>query len=137
MADLIDKRNQKAILYRDIETNFSIHPVSLDCLTLVNEESIKRSLKNLILTNKYERLFNPDFGCNIRKLLFENFEVTTQETLRELIEEAIKNYEPRVNLLKVDISIDEDNHRVLINIIFSILNKEDPVNYTLEINRIR
>ena len=66
------KKTLKTRDYKDIDVSFLKHPIKKDVLSVIGEDSIIQSLKNLILTNYYERLFQPQLGCNIRKLLFEN-----------------------------------------------------------------
>ena len=69
MAAITPQTNTEEF-YSDFQTNFTIHPIKKDLTRLVNEDSVKRSIKNILLTNYYERRFRPRFGANIRKYLF-------------------------------------------------------------------
>ena len=87
--------------YSDIDLTFNIHPGKKDLLISKGEIAVVRALKNLLLTNYYEKPFNPDYGSNIRKLLFEHLSPITAGVLAQEVEFVIKNYEPRVALEEV------------------------------------
>jgi len=127
--------NRKDLVYKDLGLSFRSHPVTKKLVVLKNEEAIKRAIRNLILTNKGERFFNPLFGGNITSHLFENFGPITSINMREDIIDAVKTYEPRVNILEVEIKPNRDLNSVLINIFFNI-NENPTVNdlsFTVEI----
>ena len=84
--------------FKDIDLNFTRHPVSNDIGTLEDAIAIKRSVRNLIQTNYYERPFHPELGCGVRQLLFENYTPMTSIFLKRKIEEVLQNYEPRISL---------------------------------------
>ena len=84
--------------YSDLDLNFTIHPVKKDINRYTNEAAVVNSIKNLILTNHYERPFQPDIGSNVRRILFENMDTITATTLQNEIAQTIRNYEPRVNI---------------------------------------
>ena len=83
--------------------------------------AVKRALKNLIQTNFYERPFQPELGCGIRELLFENFTPMTKVFLERKIEEVIINYEPRVQLQNVAVDDDQDRNRLVVDIYFYVV----------------
>ena len=93
-------------LYSDIDINFAVHPVYRDIRPIYDIDSIKQNLKNLLLTNKYERPFQPDVYSGISSLLFENANIFTQIELQTKIEQIIDEYEPRIDEYRVSI-IDE------------------------------
>ena len=123
--------------YSDIYTNFDIHPDKLDLIRHVNEESVKRSIKNILQTNRGERFFNPSFGSNIRALLFENVSSVTESLLREYIETAISNFEPRAKLIEVIVSGLPDENAYNVSVIFSTINTTEPITLNLILNRVR
>ena len=88
--------------FKDLDLNFVIHPVRKDINVLKNENAIISSVKNLILTNHYERPFRPELGSNLRRLLFENVDVLLAAQIEREIEETITNFEPRVEISKVE-----------------------------------
>lgn len=127
----------KPIVYSDFFSNFDLEVTKKDLLSYKNEESVKRSIRNILLTDKGERFFNPTFGSDIRKMLFENFSPSTEQVVADLIKTAIGNHEPRANVIDVNVSGDPDQNSMYINIVFSVINKAEPVTLELILNRIR
>lgn len=128
---------KKRTLYTDFHKNITINPLSGDLALKTNEESIKESLKNLILTNRGERLFQPDLGSDVRASLFENATPVTLKILDERVRDVINNFEPRVSLIDVDVTSIYDDNRVQITIYFYVKNSEDPISVTVFIERVR
>jgi phage baseplate assembly protein W len=91
----------------------------------------------LILTNHYERPFNPNIGSNVRKLLFENVDIITATALEREISQTIENYEPRVRLSKVYVNADFDNNGFKVRMDFFVVNKTDPITINFFLERIR
>lgn len=87
--------------YSDIDLDMGSHPLSKDIRKKTKENSIKQAIKNLILTNPGERLFNPGWGCDLKRFLFEPIDDTVGMEIRDLIISSITNYEPRVELIDV------------------------------------
>ena len=125
------------IVYSDIFTNMNIHPSKLDLVLHYNEDSVSRSIRNILLTSRGERLFDPGFGSDIKSILFENFSPQTETMLREYIKIAIQNYEPRANLMDVAVSALIDQNAYAVTIIFSVINRSEPVTLQFLLNRIR
>ena len=93
-----------------MDLNFNIHPIKKDINKHLNEYAITNSVKNLILTNHYERLFQPEVGSNIRRLLFENVDTIVAAQIEREITETITNFEPRVQISKITaISAPDEN----------------------------
>jgi phage baseplate assembly protein W len=135
--DLYKPSNVQPELFSDFLNDFGIHPIKKDLTRRVNEDAVKQSLRNIILTRTGERLYNPNFGSQINSLLFEQFSETTQSSIKSAIETAIKNHEPRANLIEVRVEGDIDTNSMLVTIIFAVINKEEPVTLQLILNRIR
>ena len=127
----------KPLVYSDFYSNFDLELVKKDLLSYKNEDSVKRSIRNILLTDKGERFFNPTFGSDIRKMLFENFSPSTEQVVADLIKNAIGNHEPRANVIDVNVSGNPDQNSMYINIVFSVINKAEPVTLELILNRIR
>lgn len=127
----------KNIVYSDLRSDLAVNPATDDLLLTTNEASIEQSIKNLLNTNRYERVFRPDVGSSIRSLLFENSGPQTAYNIRELIYETILNYEPRCNLMDVIVEDDSDRNQYNIYITFSAINAEEPVVLDLILNRVR
>lgn len=124
-------------LFSDFFNDFDLHPVKKDLVRKVNEDCVKQSIRNIILTNKGERLYNSNFGSQLSALLFEPFTETTQSSVKSVIETAITNYEPRASIIDVRVEGDIDTNSLVVTIIFSVINKEEPVTLQLILNRIR
>jgi phage baseplate assembly protein W len=123
--------------YSDLDLDFIAHPTTGDVVRKTGVDAIKRSIRNLILTNFYDRPFRPSIGSNAQKLLFENANPLTANFLKDAIEEVIRNYEPRVNLTGLQVQFDPDNNGYNVNLGFIILNKLQPVTTTIFLERIR
>lgn len=127
--------------FRDVYSDFMVdlvpHPNTQDLVRNVNEAAIKRSLRNLLLTNPYERLFQPNLGSKIRKLLFEPITPELGDLIKTYVTETINNHEPRVKLIEVSVVPDEAKNRYNVDIFFYIINKTEPVGLSVVLYRIR
>ena len=124
-------------LYTDFNTKFSIHPTKGDLNLKSDVNAVLQSCKNLLLTDKGERLFQPNIGSNIRQLLFENWTPQTIILAKTFIKETIENHEPRAEIIEVQVSEDIDNNAVNISAIIQVINNNDPVELKLVLERIR
>ena len=127
----------KNLSFRDLDLNFDVHPNSKDLITLKGDDAISRSLRNLIQYDHYEKPFNPDFGSNIRRSLFENFGPQTATTLKNEITQVIQNYEPRVDVQSVSVSADADENRYRVVIKYLVLNQATTRTAQLFLERLR
>lgn len=125
------------VVYKDIPLNFIAHPVTKTIKPLTNEAAIKRAVRNLILTDTYERPYNPLFGGNVRAQLFENFTPSIVLELKDKIKNTIRIYEPRAILENVEIRANEDANALFIQIVFRPANQLDSVNIDFTVERIR
>ena len=125
------------IIYADMFTNMDIHPISEDVALKTNDAAIRQSIRNLILTDTGERLMQPNLGGNIRKLLFENYTPQTVITVKQRIENLVRENEPRAFLRDVIITSLEDNNAISITIIFTVINRQEPLSLEVVLERIR
>lgn len=125
------------ILYKDIPTNMAVHPIKGDLTVLTNVDDIKRSIMNLLYTEPYERFFNPNLGAGLKAYLFENISRDTEFVIREKIIETINNYEPRAELLEVDVKAMPDDNLYVATITFAIANSIIPITLDLILRRVR
>ena len=95
-----EKRSKR--VYKDLNLNFTANPVTKDVTTVTDVIAVKRSVRNLLLTNHYDRPFHPEIGSNIPYLLFENFGPVTGNQISRSIEEVITNFEPRAIVENVE-----------------------------------
>lgn len=125
------------LIYSDLYTNFDIHPNKLDLVLYKNEDAVARSIKNILLTSRGEKLFNPAFGSDIKSILFENFSPQAETMLREYVKIAIQNFEPRANLLEVIVSALIEQNAYVVTVVFSVINRSEPVTLEILLKRIR
>lgn len=123
--------------YSDLDLDFVRNPTTGDVSRKVGTEAIKRSVRNLVFTNFYERKFRSDIGSDVNELLFENITPLTTIYLQDAITALINNFEPRVKLQSVDVKDDIDNNGYNITLTYVILNRNLPVISTLFLERIR
>ena len=121
----------------DLDLDFTRNPITNDVSLKFNDEAVKRSIRNIVLTNSGENPYVPEFGGNIKASLFENFTPLTVVTLKGQIESAIRNFEPRANLLKVEVTERIDSNELIVSIVFSILNSRVPITVEVPLERIR
>ena len=121
----------------DLDLNFAIHPIRKDINKHRAELAVINSIKNLVSTNHYEIPFQPEIGCNIRKLLFEPLDMVTATLIEREIIETIDNFEPRASVSKVVIKPDFDNNGFQVELLFRILNRTDPVAIKFFLERVR
>jgi phage baseplate assembly protein W len=123
--------------FRDLDLNFQIHPIRKDINVHKNEFAIINSIKNLILTNHYEKPFQPEIGSNIRRLLFENVDAFTAAQIQREIEETINNFEPRAQVSRVTAVASPDENRYNIELEFFVINSANPVTINFFLERVR
>lgn len=123
--------------YSDLDLDFMAHPTTGDVMKKVGNAAVARSVRNLILTNFYDRPFRSYIGSNVQRLLFENANAITAALLKDAIEEVIKNYEPRVKLTGLDLNFDHDNNGYNVTLFYTIINRSEPTVITLFLERIR
>ena len=129
------KRNVRK--FSDIDLSFTRNLVTSDVVQIEDVIAVKRSVKNLVQTNFYERPFQPELGCGIRELLFENFTPMTKVFLQNKIEEVLLNYEPRIDLQSVKVDDDQDNNRLVVDIYFYVVGSPGPQTVTTFLQRLR
>ncbi len=135
MAGITIQVEQKR--FADLDLNFAAHPVTGDINKHYDEMAIVNSVKNLILTNHYERLFNPDIGSNVRKLLFEPMDVITSTAIQRDIEQTLKNFEPRISVGSVSVVGNFDQGAYDVSLSFNIVNRMEPITINFILERVR
>jgi len=124
----------KSVVYKDFDITFNKHPVTRKISVLTNNQAVKRALKNLILTNKFERPYSPFYGSDIKRRLFEQMDGTVADDIANDIEFAVSNYERRVKLIDVRVKEVRDSNGIEVSITFRCLNQTelDTVSFFLE-----
>lgn len=128
--------NRKTRQYTDLDLAFT-KAVNGDVAIKSDENAVKASLKNLILTINYERPFHPEIGCQINNLLFEPYDPVSEAVMEQTIYDVVAKFEPRVELLKVKISSTNDSNGVEATITFKLRNNPTPINLVTVLNRVR
>jgi len=123
--------------YKDLDLLFNVHPIKKDVNKHTAEMAVINSVKNLILTNHYERPFQPEIGSNVSKLLFENLDFVTSSALEREILQTIKNFEPRASVYRVRALPDYDNNGFTVDMEFTIVNRTEPITITFFLDRVR
>ena len=124
-------------IFSDLDLNFTKHPVTHDVVRRYDEDAIKNSLKNLILTNNYERPFHSEIGSPIKKLLFEPATPMLGVLMKRTIQDVINNFEPRVNIIDIIVQTNSDENAIDVSIEFTILNTTAPITLDLTLQRTR
>ena len=123
--------------YSDISMTFRNNPVTGDVTKLLDDDAIKASVINLVMTMNYEIPFHPEIGCAVMKSLFDNISTLTSINIRKSIEDVLNNFEPRVQLAGVQVNTDPDNNGYSATIIYRIINSTEQVQVTLFLERKR
>jgi phage baseplate assembly protein W len=112
--------------FKDISMSFQSNPLTNDLIALKNESAIARSVRNIVFTLPGEKFFNENFGSRISRSLFENLDSSSALTIKDEIENSIRNYEPRVSLIDVKVNPDFDNNAFDVIIIYRIVGIDVP-----------
>ena len=133
-AEGINNANVDTYIYKDLSLFFTPNPVSGDVTMVTDVQDIKRSVRNLVMTNRFEKPFHPEIASHVRDLLFERFTPITFNLLRNRIETVLANYEPRVSV--TDVEIDDtgeaiDGNELNVRIFFTL--KNDPEIQTVDV----
>jgi uncharacterized protein len=135
MANLVYKNREPD--YSDLDLDFFKHPTTSDVVRKTGEEAIKRSVRNLIFTNFYDRPFRSYIGSSVRRMLFENVDNFTAQNLEDAIRLVINNFEPRVSIQEVKVTADNDRNGFDCQLQYIIKNREQPIITNIFLTRIR
>mgnify|MGYP003336310112 FL=1 len=112
--------------FKDISLSFDPHPVTKDLPILKNESAISRSIRNLVQTIPTEKFFQPEVGSDVVKSLFDFVDYATASVIQEQILTTIRNYEPRVTNVKVEVDPRPDDNSFDVQVIFDIIGQQFP-----------
>ena len=124
-------------IYKDLDLDFGRNPVTNDVNKLTDVEAVKRSVRNLINTNHFERPFHPEIGGNVRALLFENITPLTALNLQRKIEEVLSNFEPRAKITQILADPDIDRNGYRLEIKFYVIGIQNPITVETFLERLR
>ena len=124
-------------IYKDLDLDFGRNTVTNDVNKLTDVEAVKRSVRNLINTNHFERPFHPEIGGNVRALLFENMTPLTALNLQRKIEEVLSNFEPRAKITQIIADPDIDRNGYRLEIRFYVIGIQNPITVETFLERLR
>lgn len=122
--------------YSDLDLTLAIHPYRRDIMPLKDDRAIRNALKNLLLTDSFERPFQPNLGVNLRGLLFEPMGILTELSITDQIKFVLRS-ESRVEILKVDVNGNENKNRYDITIKFKIKENNQIDTFNISLRRLR
>ena len=123
--------------WSDLDLDFIKHPNTKDIVKKTDVEAVKRAVRNLILTNRYERPFHPEIDGGVTRLLFELATPSTKIEIENAIRTVIKNFEPRAEVLDVFVGGDIDKNEIHVTLTFRVINVPEPVTIELFLERLR
>jgi phage baseplate assembly protein W len=123
--------------WSDLDLDFQAHPVTKDIVVKTDVEAVKRSVRNLILTNRYERPFQPQIDGGVTRQLFELATPVTETIISNIIRNTLSNFEPRAEVIAVDVESDIDRNGFNVTIFFRAINTPDPVTVEIFLERLR
>ena len=112
--------------FKDLSMSFKFNPLSGDLIALKNENAIARAVRNIVLTTPGEKLFDPDFGSSVSEILFENVDDITAVSIKDEIRSSLRNYEPRVELIDVNVDPNFDENQFDVQITYRIVGVDIP-----------
>ena len=135
--NLSNNSKRSTRIYKDLDLDFGRNTVTNDVNKLTDVEAVKRSVRNLINTNHFERPFHPEIGGNVRALLFENMTPLTALNLQRKIEEVLSNFEPRAKITQIlaDPDIDRNGYKLAIK--FYVIGVSNPITVETFLERLR
>ena len=112
--------------YKDLAFSMFANPMNGDIGKSIGATAVKRAIVGILKTNFNERVFQPEFGSNIRALLFEPMNPITEERMRTEVEEAVKRHEPRATVIGVTVEGQEDQNRYVVKVLFNLSSEAEP-----------
>lgn len=122
--------------YVDIDMSFNRHPVTGDVVKKVGVRAVQQSVRNIVMTSLTEWETMPEMGAGVYRTLGENTNPTIQVDVKNKIEDALTQYEPRAEVDTVTVSLSSDYHQLQISIVFYVTNYPDPVTETIFMKRV-
>ena len=112
--------------YKDLAFSMFANPMSGDIGKSIGATAVKRAIVGILKTNFNERVFQPEFGSNIRALLFEQMNPITEQRMKIAVEEAVRRHEPRAQIIGVVVEGQEEQNRYLVKVLFNLSSESEP-----------
>jgi phage baseplate assembly protein W len=136
-ATQTNESKRSSRIYKDLNLGFQQNTATKDIQKITDVEAVKRSVRNLINTNHYEKPFHPEIGSNLRAMLFENITPQMNHIISKNVELLIRNYEPRCRLVQVNTQPMFDRNAYACQISFYVVNHPEPVTVESFLERLR
>ena len=136
-ASTNNKSKRATRIYKDLDLDFGRNTVTNDVNKLTDVEAVKRSVRNLINTNHYERPFHPEIGSDVRAMLFEPMTPLNALNLQRKVAEVLNNFEPRIDLQQVLANPNIDRNSYELKIMFYVVGSNSPVEVETFLERLR
>ena len=136
-AEKYTNTTQRTELYSDFFVGLDIHPGKKDLARATNENAIKRSIINLLLTDYDERIYQPNLGANLKYLLFEPADGETLSLMRQQIDTCLSKFEPRMNVQSLQLETSADEQQINVTLVFTTVTIPKPITINLILNRVR
>lgn len=127
----------RSLDYSDLDLDFIAHPVTGDVVKKTGPDAVGRAIRNLVLTNFYDRPFRSYIGSSAQKILFDNISQMTAKNLENAIKEVIVNFEPRASVIGVKVTASPDQNGYNAKIVFNVINRPEPYQTTIFLERVR
>lgn len=127
----------KTPVFKDFDLNMKVHPVTGKLVTKKNADAVKQAIKSLVLTDKGERPFRPQFGSDIRRRLFDLMDPAIESSIEFDIRSAVRNYEERANIINVGVIGNPDTNDLQVSVSFSIISSEVPSSLVISLEAVR
>jgi phage baseplate assembly protein W len=137
VLSLVTPRTKKISIYSDFKKNLEISPLSSDLTVHKDEDAVKESITNLLLTDRGERLMQPSLGANLRAMLFENITPGILKLIEDQVKTTLDLYEPRAEVINVAVTSNIDDNVVRVKVTFYILNNQQPISVDVFLERTR
>lgn len=130
-------RTKKINLYSDFKKDLELNLLTDDLAVTRDEDAVKEAMRNLMMTDRGERLMQPNLGAGLKELLFENLTPATLELIRDRVKSTLEIYEPRADIIDVTAAGSLDENEVYVNVLFYINNREQPISLSVILERTR
>jgi phage baseplate assembly protein W len=130
-------QTKKISLYSDFKKDLELNLLTDDLAVTRDEDAVKEAMRNLMMTDRGERLMQPNLGAGLKELLFENLTPAVLEIIKDRVRTTLEIYEPRADIIDVTVSGSLDANEVYVNVLFYINNREQPISLDVILERTR
>jgi phage baseplate assembly protein W len=123
-------------VFKDIDLSFTAKPNG-ELYIKKDAAAVKQALKNIIQTNAFEKPFKPFYGGDLRALLFELADPDVDDQIKERVNNTVRRYEPRAEILDIEVNSQPDQNSIGVTITFKVLNSEETVTFSSFVSRLR